>query len=89
MFCAEFVDCLGITFFEVFPFNILNENEYDHVFSSFSASTKDLIEMISRMPENKLTDEFWKILAKLVTVKNRPNYCSKELWKKIESYRTL
>ena len=52
-------------------------------------STKDLIEMISRMPENKLTDEFWKILAKLVTVKNRPNYCSKELWKKIESYRTL
>ena len=89
LFCAEFVDCLGITFFEVFPFNILNENEYDHVFSSFSASTKDLIEMISRMPENKLTDEFWKIIAKLVTVKNRPNYCSKELWKKIESYRTL
>lgn len=87
MFVEEFSDCLGITFLEVFPLDMLSEDEYDYVFGNFSASTRDVIEMAGRIPEEKWSDEFGKRIAKLVTVKNKPNYCSKDIWAKLGSYK--
>lgn len=87
LFVEKFSDALGITFLEVFPLDILSEDDYDYAFSNFSYNTREVIETASRIPEEKWNEELGKRIAELITVKNKPSYCSKDLWDKIRLFK--
>lgn len=87
MCIKDFSDALGIRILEVFPLGLLGERELDYICNKFPVDTKFILELASRLPNERWTDEVGKRIARLVKVKARPRYCEKTVWDQITFFR--
>lgn len=83
----DFLEILGIDIIRFYPLELLTAEDYDLIPDYCGFDNKELIEIASQIPEKEWTTAFGNFLADTITLKNRPRYCSTELWNHINKYR--
>jgi len=79
----DFYYLLGFEIIKYYPLRLISKQNLEEMFSGLNLNNKRIIETVSHIPFPDWTDDFKMVVTKSIILKNKPAYCSKELWKMI------
>lgn len=76
----DFYNLLGMEILKYFPLSLISEDNYRLIANDYGVNNRTIIGIAMELPAEERTAAFYRAIAQMISLKNKPVYCSKELW---------